>query len=491
MQAVLLLLVCASPAWAEPTSEHVGDGASALPAVGGVAVPGPLHLRGDGFVSAGYGYTGAVLGTGDAHHRVAGSVAASARLVDWLAIAARFDGRYDAHSGVPNGRDAGWTGDPRLIVRASTSPARGPWLGAQVTLWAPGGEAPSLVPEATSFDFALLAALPVSRWVLAVNAGYRLDRSASALPDPDQLSRADRLAWGASDSNAILAGIGARWQASPALELLAEGRWDLLVGGDAPDPLESPLRFAAGARWSLSSRLTGLGLVEVTASRRPPIEAGAPLVPVEPRVSALVGLGISLDPAPPRPRPLVVRAPVRRAAPPPPLPPPPPEPATIRGHVTTLSGVPLPGARVRVECGGAVLDTGTDAGGAFSVAGVPAGAATVRFSADGHRDEQTTVEVRAGEHEVIDQPLAPALPAGQIRGVVSSFGGRPLHATVKVESVAIETATDDEGSFQTEVPPGEYQVIFSAPGYRTQRRRLRVEVNGVTVVNVDLREEGR
>ena len=58
----------------------------------GLAPIGPTLLA-----SAGYGYTEAVLGMGDAHHRIAGALTLDERPLPWLAFALRLDGRYDAH----------------------------------------------------------------------------------------------------------------------------------------------------------------------------------------------------------------------------------------------------------------------------------------------------------------------------------------------------------------------------------------------------------
>src|SRR5690606_23680588 len=58
--------------------------------------PGPILATG-----AGYGFSGAVLGTGDTHHRATGWLMAGASIRPWLALALRLDGRYDRHVDVP------------------------------------------------------------------------------------------------------------------------------------------------------------------------------------------------------------------------------------------------------------------------------------------------------------------------------------------------------------------------------------------------------
>ena len=49
------------------------------------------------------------------------------------------------------------------------------------------------------------------------------------------------------------------------------------------------------------------------------------------------------------------------------------------------------------------------------------------------------------------------------------------------------TLTTKDGRFEADVAPGSYEVTITAPGYETQRRRVEVEQNGVTLLNADLR----
>jgi len=489
---LVLLLLSGRPASASPGDEATSLGAGALPSIVRVGLAGQLPEGATLAASAGYGFTEGVLGTGDTHHRAAGALAVSLRLAPWVAVAARFDGRYDAHRAGPNGSDDGWVGDPRLTARATTAIRRGPWLGGQIELWAPGATAPSIVPGALSLDVSALAAWSVSPLVLAATAGFRLDNSAASLKNRDRLSPADRLSWGASDSNAVLVGAGASLRVRPDLELLAEASWDVLVGSASPGPLASPLRFDLGARWSPSRRWILLGSIEASPSRRPAVGRGEPLVPIEPllRVMATlvwrVGAGavVVTSPPPPPSTPAPIPAPTR---------PTPPAPASLRGRVVTLSGVPIASARVTVTPAGAdtPIDVATDAEGNFAVARLEAGRTTLRFSAEGYRVQEQTLELSPGSERNVEQVLERALPAGQIRGVISAFGGSALAATITVQPLGVTATTDAEGGFQIDVPPGSYVVVVEASGYRSQRRRLRVEENGVTVLNADLQTEAR
>jgi hypothetical protein len=82
--------------------------------------------------------------------------------------------------------------------------------------------------------------LPVS---VSVNAGVRLDQSARSVEDVMQLSLADRMALGVSDSHALLLGVGAAYRHGP-FEPLVEWSWDVLVGRNAPALRESPMRVS-------------------------------------------------------------------------------------------------------------------------------------------------------------------------------------------------------------------------------------------------------
>lgn len=95
------------------------------------------------------------------------------------------------------------------------------------------------------------------------------------------------------------------------------------------------------------------------------------------------------------------------------------------------------------------------------------------------------------EPEAKPEVPEPAPKPTELRGLVRSFGGRLLDATVRIEPGAIETRTDEEGSFGIELSPGRYQVRIEASGFDPQQRAVEVQENGVTVLNVELRPKPR
>lgn len=442
----------------------------ALPGLWRTAVALP-HAPGTAVSAAtGYGYTEAVLGQNDAHHRARGALAVSYRPNSWLGFAASFDARYDRHVG-DGIDDRGYIGDPRLSARALRR-APGPLtLGAEATLWLPGDDAPSLVASAASLDAKAIAAYRPREWgrhTLHASAGFRVDRSAASAPDADRLSLAQRLALGVSDSDALLA--GAAWSAryAPAT-VFAEWSWDVLVGADAPAPQRSPMRLGAGVHWSVADRYRVFGVAELGVSARPGVERGDALVPVEPRASFMAGLsyhlgGSSMSSA---------------------------EPASsgVLGKVVTPEGEPVAGARVRVRAGRADERVETDAGGVFRARGLPAGRAGIVATASGYLEQTAIVDLAPNGRAEVAITLEPDRPGSQLKGLVLSFGGEPIPAAIRIEPGGVELSAGRDGSFEVDLAPGEYEVSIAARGHRDQVRVVTVERRGVTVLNVDMRRE--
>ena len=253
------------------------------------AGPGPTGLS---LLSAlGYGYTGAVLGMDDRHDRFSGRLALDGRLLPWLGVDVRLDGRYDRHSLPGQPSDDGLVGDPRIFVRADRLLGRGFAGGVRAGLWLPSGDAPSLqldalTPELVAALRYAASAVPLS---LGVNVGYRLDRSARTAGDAPVLSPSDRLALGVSAFDQVLLAVGATL-GRQAVQGFAEASWDLLVGRGHPPALSSPIMFGAGVRAVLRPDLSVEAELEVSPSARPDLGAGAPLVVVPPRAAVWLGL---------------------------------------------------------------------------------------------------------------------------------------------------------------------------------------------------------
>ena len=467
---------------------QVGDARDALPGIVHVPAPGTVERTGPAIAAtAGYGYTEGVLGRGDSHHRLLGTLSGSYSPTPWLSFALRLDGRWE-HDVDPAGSTNGYVGDPRLFARIGTDLAHGFRIGAQLGVWLPGDQPPSLVFKATTLDLVALAAFAPegSRLVLAAFAGGRWDNSAESVPNAEQLSDTSRLGLGLNSASGVLSGIGASYRVGHRLELLADVSADWLVGSSAPPALDSPIVLAIGARWDANERGTVSlqASLDASPSGRPDMSAPHPLVDVEPLVSASIGIvfrpGAPKAPPPPEPEevPLPPVETVAVAA---------PTSTSLKGRVTSASGLPLAHAQVRItRVGEEPRAAETDGDGRFELPDVPFGAATLDVQAQGYAAAHRDLGVDAAS-AAVSVALDPAIPPAQIRGLVRDFAGKPVAATVVIEPLGTTATVRPDGGFEIEVKPGAYEVVITAKGYAPQRRKVTVEPQGVTLLNVDLR----
>jgi hypothetical protein len=479
-----------NPANAEPVRRDAVNDWS-LPGLGRVGFPTAATegVRATG--AAGYGYTEAIDEADGAHHRTAGSLSVGALATTWLGFALRMDGRLDLHDEGPGGSDSSAVGEPSLLVRGGWDFTDALAAGLDIAVRLLGADAPSFEPAATTPEArALFAARPSDALHLGAYGGYRLDRSAEAASAPERLSLGDRVSLGVSDFDAVVLGLGAA-QAVGSGELFGEVSYDLLVGSGAPSPAESPLRAAVGFRAFLGAFQLG-GIAEAVLTGRAPIGPTDPLYVVEPRVAARAVLSYvfgaeSAEPSKPAdaPKPQEVRP---AAAPKPATPPPLGE---VRIVVTTPEGGSVTDAVVLLETPSGELTLTFDQG-AYRLESPPAGPAKLIVVADGFENVERSIVIEPGKAAEATVSLEPALPHGQIRGLVRSFAGRAIRAKIVVSRLdggdAKELSTDATGNFTVDVQPGEYRVEIGAPGYQAQKRQIVVKEKGVVILNADLHQ---
>ena len=278
-----------------------------------------------------------------------------------------------------------------------------------------------------------------------------------------------------------LAAVYGDGRAQGFLEVSAE----LLVGAGSPSPSASPLRAGGGMRFALSRELRLEAQAEAALGSRPALSMSGPLVPVPPRAAVWLGVAYrfgadSAKAAPahrPEPRPIAAATP------------PPPARATIEGSVVAADGAALsePRVTVKADADAEATPVDVDARRAVHVLG------QARRDSDDRRARRRTTSPRPRRSRSRRAPAAAVtltlrrkLPGGQIRGLIRSFKGVGLNAEVKIDP-GDRTLTTKDGRFEADVAPGSYEVTITAPGYETQRRRVEVEQNGVTLLNADLR----
>jgi hypothetical protein len=452
----------------------VGHGSNALPGVDAVGVLSDMRAKVAASATVGYGLTESVIGADDVHHRVGTLLGASFAPLPWIGLAARVDGRYDAHSGAGEDGEAGFVAQSQLRVRSLFALAAPFRVGGEFALRFPGASDLERGLSSTSAELQALATFAprdAALWLSAL-VGFRLDRASHGVADPSRLSLSDRVALGASDSHALLFGL-ALSHAIGAFDLLGEWSWDVHVGDSAPEPLQSPMRVSAGARYFPARSLHVQLLAGVSPSQRPEVEIAGPLYAIEPRFWVTAALGLYFAAAPRAP----AHAPPPRATPLPTV-------GALRGRVVDAAGgAPL--AQISVEIAGRAPVL-TDAQGGFAFPGLPPGALQLRTSAPGFREATATATVVAGRDTPLDLAIERALPEGQIRGSVRGPNGKALPARIEVEPLGTVVEADAGGNFELDVAPGEYRIVISAPGHRTQQRPALVEHNGVTVILVEL-----
>jgi hypothetical protein len=355
-------------------------------------------------------------------------------------------------------------------------------FGLELAAWQPPGPDIGTSFAATSFDGRLLLSHHGERFVFAAHGGYRLDRSEKAAEDAVRLRFGDRVALGASEFDAALVGLGLGYAAGKTL-LFGEATAQLLLG--SPDLAASPCRLAIGARRPLGSGgLSGEVSFSALLTPRPDLGVDAALMPIEPRALLSIGLRFGTGrsaphaSAPPPPPPAVKTAPAAAK--------PVRQPIKLELALVDDQGQPLRRATVTLIQGEREAQLSEAEPGHYRHDDVAPGPGRLRIVADGFQPIERDIQVGASPQVRVDARAQPALPAGQVRGLVRSFRGKPLSAKVRVEPAGGEANTDAEGFFQIDVPPGEYEVVIEAAGYQSQRRAVKVEKQGVVIVNADL-----
>lgn len=420
------------------------------------------------------------------HDRLLGNLGFAYTPLDWLSVSLELVGRIDIHPDDERGNNITGTGDPWLRGRAGWPVRKGLVLGGELGLWIPGNDAPSFTASATTVEAKGLATYQLAaRWQLLGTLGFRLDNSANSAPDLTRLRVGDRIALGLSDSHAVLLGVGGAYFVLPELQTFGELSAQLHVGADAPELLESPLRLAGGARYFLKKGWQVELTLISSLSQRPSIAADAPLVPIEPRFSALIGARYQFG----GPKAVVVveqAPPIETASDEPQL-------ATVQGVLHDEQGAPLPDANVTLKQGLAEQAGITDAEGRYQFHNVIPGQVQLSASAAGFETASFEVSAVAPLTTVPPRALVPAGNQGSLRCLVRSFTSKPIKkAQVVVRDdrgrrVAGGT-TDAQGLLEISLTSGNYRVMIEAVGYKSQRTNVQVATNEVAILNVDMRE---
>ncbi|MBA3462616.1 MAG: carboxypeptidase regulatory-like domain-containing protein [Deltaproteobacteria bacterium] len=486
-------------------SAPAGEESAPPQAIGYGAMPGGLHAPSaetlpKGAVQiamlGGFGFRNGLLGSDHKLRRGIGNLAVAFAPHELLTIGLSLDGRYDKHTGFAPTGDDGYVGDPHLIVRAAKTFGNLK-AGAQLGVWVPGKDAPSVAGSAISLDARGLISLNAGPGLLSLSAGFRLDNSAKSA-DATKLTLEDRVSLGVSEFHAVIGGVNLSIP-SGKLFFGAEASVDVFLGSgkamgmnpahEAPGPL---VRFGASAGYRITPEWAAMVFVE--GARVPKIDTAdvtagdITLIAYEPTFTGGIGLTGRFG-GPKRGSTIIPHDPVDITV---------IETADLSGTVTDENGKPLAGATVEIKAKTASTTATTDGAGAWSATKLPIGEtvkgvttldAGVEITAKlgDRKPATTTMTLVKGPNTVAKLTLDPVLPPGQLRAVVRSLvTGRPLvGATVKIEPGGQTATSDAEGKFEVDLQPGSYKIKVSSPGLKDQELDVTIDPNGVAIKNIE------
>jgi hypothetical protein len=463
------------------------EGTRGLPALIHVALPTPAAPAAAA-LGVGYGWLDP-LRDDQGGHRLQGQVAAAITPLPALSFAVDVRGRLDTYPSAGEANSVNLYGEPRLTGRYALAVAPDTFLGVELDVRLLGAEAPSIKAAATSPSVRALYGQGLTRelWIGA-NLGFHWDRSGQAVPRPELMSGPDKRSLGASSWSAVQWGAGAGYQLQtlPA-ELLLELTGELLVGRGSPGVGRSPSQLSVGVRLEASPSWAVLGTIDTALSSRRPAAHNERLLPAEPRVAAGVALVWRVDPTP---APVAPPAPIAPVSPPKTeteLPPPAPAVVTspVSGSIVDEGGHALADVEVTLtQAGSEPQQTRTFADGTFEFKEVPAGEVELQIVTPGFDKE--VIPLKTGEDRKREITLRAAIPAGQVRGAVLDFEGKPVAASVTIGPEKKQVEVRPDGSFELELAPGSYTVTFRAERYQPQQRRIVVRDHGVVILNIAL-----
>jgi hypothetical protein len=476
-----------APDVAQADELNPGETTVAMPGLVRVTLPTPSPAPWVFAGGLGYGWmddTQALEGG----NRFMSSVAAAYSPTPMLSFGLDLRGHLDRYPDAPNGGETNLYGEPRINVRAGTAASSHLHLGVMADARLVGAEAPSIKLGATSPSFRALAALRLNdRIWSAAHVGVHVDRSAEAVPDPSLLSAPDRRTIGAGSSNAVQWGVGGSYRMGTlGTELLGELSGEVLLGTDQP----SLARLTAGARHPLRRNLLLLVTAEFALSSRPLSLPADELAPIDPRATLMASVIWRFGQPPPAPRETAPDEATQPAQPPPttapaPEQPPPVQVSPVRGTVVDEGGRPLADVELTLTREGAApVKVRSFADGSFEFPDVPTGDVVIEASTAGF--DAGKVELGDEAERRTEIVLRPSVPAGQVRGKVLDLKGNPVAAKITITPGDHSLTVSADGSFELELPPGKYTVVFEHEDFRKQRRRIRVHDRGVVILNIAL-----
>lgn len=386
-------------------------------------------------------------------------------------------------------------GDPEFSVKGGAKLDHGFSLGGLLDLRFPSGAGffePS--PSAVSLLISVLGSWSISpRIPLAahVNLGFLYDGSKNLFDDITQLEQDQLYAAQVSSFSRLVARLGLEYvtrYVGPFLELSLEP----YLGDEAPGFGSSPGLLSIGAR-AWPTRQKGLQLLAALDIGITGVGDGTPLVDATsgkhaygvPSWNLVFRLSYRFD-AFSRPKESSASKEADT-----------PSPEVREKQVGAIHGVvvdeqtskPVWNARISLE-GEDVSHLAVDPkDGTFRTYQIPAGPRTLVATADGYNPAEMRVQVDPGMPASANFRLAPkaSLAPGTMRGTVKALVGQnPESSTILIPALDRTITIGADGTFSVSLKPGEYKVVVSAKGFRTQTKTIHVREGSTVILNVEL-----
>ena len=384
-------------------------------------------------------------------------------------------------------------GDPQISLKGGAELTSGLSLGGMVDLRFPSAAGFfNASASATSVHFALLGTWSGGRRLplqVNLNLGFFLDGSANLFEDMDKMTAAQRYSALVSSFNRLITRVGVEYETryvGPFLEMSLEP----FMGSGAPGFGNSPGVLTVGAKiWP--TRAKGLQLLACMDIGLIGVANGQPAVPESsgkyafsiPRWNLLLQMSYRFDPfteaasatgggEEANPSPLTE------------------ELGTARGAVLDAqTDKPIWNASITIADEEASRLAVNPADGTFQTYKLKGGSRTLRATADGYAEQALEVEVRPNEVAEAVFKLSPknADAPGTLRGTIKALAGRKFtSATILIPQVDKKLQVGADGAFSISLKPGEYNVVVSSKGFRTQTKTIRIQKGSTVIINVDL-----
>jgi outer membrane protein OmpA-like peptidoglycan-associated protein len=316
-----------------------------------------------------------------------------------------------------------------------------------------------------------------------INVGYRIDNTASGVPDGAKLTRIERFAYGVSDYDALELGVGFEYTDLPYVRPFLSYTMDLPVNGADGVCGNVGLDCYSDAGIGAAPKVLSLG-ARIEPIKDLGIQAGVDLglttrqaqgLPATAPYMVVLGLTWTIDSNKKGEDRIVEKVVEKEKI---------VEKEPVKGFVlgTVVDGqtlLPVTGALIEYTPTENTPQSSSMANGSFRSYGFkPGDKLVIRFSHPDYEPQELPLEVAEGEKQV--QIKLKAIPKkGTMVGRISDAKDKPVTGAQVTISGPKEASTsvDAGGSFFQELPPGKYTITVKADGFLAAGKEVELKAN--------------